>query len=72
MNMLRQMVVLSMLKNIMFSAIHIKCRHKIIALLSRLQVAKAKTWAPWLKEKASPIPKKLELPTNKSYGILEA
>ncbi len=43
----RKMVVLAMLNNVQFSALHVPGRHNVIAdLISRFQVSKAKTWAP--------------------------
>ncbi|MCP3932783.1 MAG: hypothetical protein GY705_27235, partial [Bacteroidetes bacterium] len=57
MGMIRKMVVLAMLNNVMFSAVHIKGRHNVIAdLLSRFQVEKVRKIAPWLDATATPIP----------------
>ncbi|MCP3933100.1 MAG: hypothetical protein GY705_28855, partial [Bacteroidetes bacterium] len=57
MNMLRHMVVISMLNNFSFSGVHIKGKHNVITdFISRLQFQKAKALAPWLQEEATKIP----------------
>ncbi|MCP3889851.1 MAG: hypothetical protein GY702_13400 [Desulfobulbaceae bacterium] len=66
MSMVRKMVVLAMLNNVHFSALHVPGRHNVIAdLISRFQVSKARTWAPWLEEKPTTVPRKL-LPWHSS------
>ncbi len=58
MSMVRKMVVLAMLNNVMFSAVHIPGKYNVIAdLLSRSQFQKVKTMAPWLEDKPTLIPK---------------
>ena len=65
MSMIRRMVVLSMLHNIQFYALHVPGRHNVVAdLCSRFQVDKARKWAQWLDKDPTPIPKKL-LPWSK-------
>ncbi|MCP3932293.1 MAG: hypothetical protein GY705_24740 [Bacteroidetes bacterium] len=60
MGMIRKMVALSMIHNVMFSAVHIPGKHNVIAdLLSRFQVEKAQKWAPWLDKEPTTFPKKL-------------
>ncbi|MCP3876743.1 MAG: hypothetical protein GY699_26840 [Desulfobacteraceae bacterium] len=66
MSMVRKMVVLAMLNNVQFSALHVPGRNNVIAdLISRFQVSKAKTWAPWLEDKPTFVPHKL-LPWHNS------
>ncbi len=58
MNMVRKMVVLSMLHNIQFGMVHITGKHNVISdLLPHFQVNKAKSLAPWLEGQATNIPK---------------
>ena len=53
----RQLVVVCLTNNILFKAKHIPGRHNVIPdLLSRSQVAKARSLAPWLAQEQSPIP----------------
>ncbi len=49
MQMIRRMVVLSMLHNVVFTSKHVPGKHNLIAdRLSRFQVSVAREWAPWL------------------------
>ena len=58
MNMLRRMVVLSMIHNVLFSAVHIKGKHNIISdMLSRFQIEKAQKVAPWLDKNPTDVPR---------------
>ncbi len=60
MSMVRKMVVVSMLNNIVFSSQHIVGKHNVVTdALSRFQVKKAKSWAPWLREVQTKVPKNL-------------
>ncbi len=58
MNMLRHMVVIAMLHNISFSGVHIRGKHNVITdFISRFQVGKAKSLAPWLQKEETVVPK---------------
>ncbi len=60
MSLIRKMVVLSMLNNAMFSAVHIPGKHNVITDgLSRFQFDKVKKMAPWLDAEPTKVPKKL-------------
>ncbi|MCP3932380.1 MAG: hypothetical protein GY705_25190, partial [Bacteroidetes bacterium] len=57
MSMVRKMVVLSMLNNVCFSAVHIPGRHNVVAdLLSRFSFQKVRKVAPWLDQEATKFP----------------
>ncbi len=58
MSMVRKMVVVSMLNNVMFNAVHIPGKHNVIAdLLSRSKFQKVHNMAPWLDNSPTNIPK---------------
>ncbi len=66
MGMIRIMVTVSMLHNVLFSAVHIPGRHNVVAdLLSRFQTTKVRKVAPWLDVEPTKIPSAL-LPWNHS------
>ncbi len=57
MKMIRVMIKLSVKHDIIFDSQHIPGRHNLIAdALSRFQVQKALTWAPWLHKDPSTLP----------------
>ncbi|MCP3932906.1 MAG: hypothetical protein GY705_27860 [Bacteroidetes bacterium] len=59
MGMIRKMVTLSMIKNVMFSAVHIPGKHNVISdLLSRFQEEKALNMAKWLDRTPTKVPMK--------------
>ncbi len=59
MSMVRKMVVLGMLNNVMFSAVHIPGKHNVIPdLLSRFSFQKVRKVAPWLDAQATKVPEK--------------
>jgi len=58
MALLRPMVLISMLNNIQFQADHIPGKHNLIPdLLSRFQISKARSVAPWLQPQPHQIPR---------------
>ncbi|MCP3933190.1 MAG: hypothetical protein GY705_29320 [Bacteroidetes bacterium] len=60
MSMVRKMVVVAMLNNVMFSAVHIPGKHNVVAdLISRFQTSKVRRVAPWLDEEPTKIPSTL-------------
>ncbi len=59
MSMVRKMVVLGMLNNVMFTAVHIPGKHNVVAdLLSRFSFQKVRKVAPWLDAQPTKLPKK--------------
>ncbi len=59
MGMIPKMVTLSMIKNVMFSAVHIPGKHNVISdLLSRFHEEKALNMAKWLDRSPTKVPKK--------------